>query len=99
MLYEFDPDRCYKTVESELAEYVIERDNRLCVLCGRDGQQIHHIIMKSQHHDGGTPNYANNLALLCRKCHDKQHGTNREEMDMLKKKVSKNEVRLRRAIS
>jgi 5-methylcytosine-specific restriction endonuclease McrA len=99
MLYQFDPDYCYILVEDELYQYVLERDNRLCILCGRDGEQVHHIIMKSLCHHHVTPNYANNLALLCKKCHDKQHGVERKGEEALQGIIKKNEARLRKAIS
>lgn len=47
-----------------------ERDNGLCVLCGRRADDVHHIIFRSQL---GTSE-VNNLVCLCSECHMKSHG-------------------------
>ena len=40
-----------------------------CAICGHDGEEIHHIIPKSE----GGNDTLNNLVLLCHSCHDKIH--------------------------
>lgn len=64
---EVDPDKEYEL--EELQEYVVERDNRLCLICGKAGSHVHHIIFRSH----GGRHYTNNLALLCFQCHDSLH--------------------------
>ena len=51
---------------------VMERDGHKCRMCGtsRGLADVHHIIKRSQ---GGTDEM-DNLILLCRNCHNKQHG-------------------------
>ena len=103
MLHEFDPDECYEDMDEKLVHYVLERDDRLCLICGNPGTQIHHVIMKSQHHDKyRTPHYANNLILLCDKHHDSQHGKGggvRRSVVTLQGYIERSEARLREAIS
>jgi 5-methylcytosine-specific restriction endonuclease McrA len=65
MISDFDPEIVFDTVTDELCEYVKERDNGMCQLCGRMGSEIHHVLFRSL---GGT-NKANNLILLCVRCH------------------------------
>ena len=50
---------------------VMERDLHRCRICGRSWglADVHHVIKRSQ---GGTDDM-NNLILLCRDCHNKQH--------------------------
>lgn len=69
MLKTFDSEERFSEVTHDLAQYVLSRDENLCGLCGGGGHQIHHIKFRSQ--QGG--HYANNLILLCRKCHAKVH--------------------------
>jgi 5-methylcytosine-specific restriction endonuclease McrA len=47
-----------------------ERDKGLCVLCSSPATEVHHIIFRSH---GGT-HELNNLACLCRVCHEMAHG-------------------------
>lgn len=54
----------------------IERDNGLCVMCGRVASDVHHIVFRSQL---GTSELSN-LACLCRGCHDKAHGIQAREV-------------------
>lgn len=51
---------------------VMERDGHKCRICGtrRGFADVHHIVKRSQ---GGTDDM-DNLMLLCRACHNKQHG-------------------------
>jgi 5-methylcytosine-specific restriction endonuclease McrA len=62
--------------------------------CGKAGEEIHHIQFKSK----GGDNKPNNLILLCRKCHSKQHSYTGEQISVLKEKVAKNEKSLRRRL-
>lgn len=57
---------------AELRRVVLERDHEQCVACGRGGEnilQLHHLVYRSQ---GGT-HTEENLATLCRDCHDDVH--------------------------
>ena len=61
----------------------IERDNGLCVMCGRVASDVHHIINRSQL---GTSEL-NNLACLCRAHHEEAHGANAKAIrELLKEK-------------
>lgn len=51
-------------------KWAYERDNGQCVLCGAPASEVHHIVFRSQM---GLSNL-NNLACLCRDCHNKAHG-------------------------
>lgn len=42
-----------------------------CALCGKKGQQIHHIIYRSE--DKSKIDDLDNLILLCIECHNKVH--------------------------
>lgn len=53
-------------IPEETRRQVYERAKARCEYCGKRGQEIHHIVYRS---DGGD-NHINNLILLCRKCHD-----------------------------
>nr|DAI10499.1 MAG TPA: HNHc [Caudoviricetes sp.] len=53
-----------------------ERDYGLCVLCGRQAVEVHHIVFRSQL---GTSELSN-LACLCRSCHDEAHGVRAKEI-------------------
>lgn len=53
-----------------------ERDNGLCVLCGAPAEQVHHIVFRSH---GGTHDL-NNLACLCRVCHEMAHGVDAKKV-------------------
>ena len=53
-----------------------ERDKGLCVLCGRQAVEVHHIVFRSQL---GT-SALSNLACLCRPCHDAAHGVKAKEI-------------------
>jgi 5-methylcytosine-specific restriction endonuclease McrA len=65
----FDTKKCYDDIDEELYNYIIERDNGLCQICGFPGNNIHHILYRSE----GGRHFADNLILLCIKCHDKEH--------------------------
>ena len=50
----------------EIRQKVLQRDNRICQVCGKEySGQVHHILPRSQ---GGTNDLAN-LITLCGKCH------------------------------
>ena len=91
MLCDIDPEEDYDKIDEELYSYIIERDNSLCCICAKGGDEIHHIIFKSQ---GGT-NRSTNLALLCRKCHKDQHGHAPTPDKKLFDQIARNEKRLR----
>lgn len=57
----------------------IERDNGLCVLCGGRATDVHHIVFRSQM---GLSNLEN-LACLCRECHQQAHGVNAKKIRAL----------------
>lgn len=40
-----------------------------CAICGHDGEEIHHIVPKSE----GGNDTEHNLVLLCHDCHEKIH--------------------------
>lgn len=57
-------------------KWAYERDNGQCVLCGAPASEVHHIVFRSQM---GLSNL-NNLACLCRDCHNKAHGEHAKEI-------------------
>ena len=57
-------------------KWAYERDNGQCVLCGAPAAEVHHIVVRSQM---GLSNL-NNLACLCRDCHNKAHGVDAKEI-------------------
>lgn len=64
----------------------IERDQGLCVLCGAMASEVHHILFRGR---GGLSNL-DNLACLCRECHEMAHGPQATEvMKVLKERISK----------
>lgn len=64
----------------------IERDQGLCVLCGAMASEVHHILFRGR---GGLSNL-DNLACLCRECHEMAHGPQAAEvMKVLKERISK----------
>lgn len=48
---------------------ILERDNEMCVLCGRPVDDIHHVKFKS---NGGRGVFTNGVC-LCRNCHNDAH--------------------------
>lgn len=52
---------------------VFERDNHLCVVCGDEAQDAHHIIERRLFPDGGY--YLSNGASVCGPCHIKAEST------------------------
>lgn len=61
----------------EIREYLLEKFNRKCVYCGKEGipLEIEHIIPKSR---GGTDRI-DNLAIACRECNQKKSNKTAEE--------------------
>lgn len=53
---------------SNIRRNVRERD-KWCVICGEEGQDIHHVVYK--HHGGKDTE--DNLVLLCKSCHEAIH--------------------------
>lgn len=60
---------------ARMRKLAYERDDGMCVLCGALATETHHIIFRSH---GGT-NELENLACLCRKCHEIAHGVNAKQ--------------------
>lgn len=93
MLGVFDSNKEYNTVTEELWQYVSLRDSDLCQNCGKVGQEAHHIVYRSL----GGKNCANNLVLLCTKCHGCEHSFGRTRtVEYYQKRVKQNEEKLRR---
>jgi hypothetical protein len=94
MIKEFDPEKCFNIITNELRTYVMVRDNGLCQLCGKIGSDCHHVIFKSQLGD----NKANNLIVLCKKCHTGYggiHGIMGKNLKILYSAIKRNEKKLR----
>jgi 5-methylcytosine-specific restriction endonuclease McrA len=53
-----------------------ERDNSLCVLCGRPAIDTHHVVFRSH----GGRDIADNLVCLCRDCHNMAHGVREKQI-------------------
>ena len=95
MLKEINPDESQGDITEELWNYVYERDNGLCQICGKAGTEIHHIIFKSH----GGNNFANNLILLCYYCHHVNiHLKYNVTVQDLYKRVKQNEQLLRESL-
>ena len=58
-----------------LREYVLIRDNFLCVRCGAPGKIVHHKIYLTEKNigDPSVALNADNLEALCKDCHDAEH--------------------------
>lgn len=56
-------------LDAELRRIVRARDGNVCRWCGQQGQQIHHILYRSQ----GGPDLETNLVLLCTEHHGMVH--------------------------
>src|ERR1039457_5964964 len=52
---------------------VFQRDKNLCVICGKAGQDAHHIMERRLFPDGGY--YFDNGATVCGECHIKAEQT------------------------
>jgi len=53
----------------EARRFVKARDGGKCKCCGRSGAEVHHLKYRSQ----GGDHDPNNLALLCKRCHEDIH--------------------------
>ena len=60
---------------AKMRKLAYERDDGMCVLCGAQATETHHIIFRSH---GGT-NDLKNIACLCRKCHEIAHGVSAKQ--------------------
>lgn len=49
--------------------FVKSRDGGRCRCCGRQGAEVHHLVYRSL----GGDHDPNNLALLCKRCHEDIH--------------------------
>lgn len=60
---------------SDTREYILKRDNYLCVKCGQPAEEVHHKIHLSQKNIGDVSITMNpdNLMSLCRSCHFEEH--------------------------
>lgn len=66
----------YKSKEWQMTrEYVLRRDNYLCVKCGRPAEEVHHIkhLSPSNIYDPAVTMNPDNLASLCKDCHFAEH--------------------------
>lgn len=66
---EVQPDTAYTNISDILYSYCVERDNQLCIICGNQGSDLHHVVYKSL----GGKHRPNNLATLCKKHHNQVH--------------------------
>lgn len=56
-------------------ELVMQRDNFLCVRCGRPGKIVHHKVYLTEENIKNSEISLNmeNAETLCKKCHDEEH--------------------------
>lgn len=92
ILARFNPEEVHENVTEELWQYVHERDNGLCQVCGGAGAEKHHIIYRSK---VGGLHKANNLVNLCTKCHHIEHSVKSKPRKYYEKRVKRNEIKLR----
>jgi hypothetical protein len=89
----------FEKVTEELYQYVLTRDNGLCQICGKMGDDVHHIIHKGH----GGKNMARNLTLLCKPCHMGKFGMHgcmeKSIVETLLARVLQNEKTLKGRIS
>ena len=90
-----NPETEFSEVTEELWQYVFWRDNCICQNCGGAGNEAHHIIYRSL----GGKNKANNLILLCWKCHHHEHniGATRS-VEYYQNRVKVNEEKYRKRL-
>jgi len=95
---EIDPETYYTEVSEIVYAYCVERDEHICIMCGKQGGELHHIVYRSQ---GGKHN-TNNLSTLCKTCHDKTHagkyGPKTTIQSALLRKVKVNDRKFRRRL-
>lgn len=58
---------------SGMRDFILERDNRTCQLCGKPSVLIHHKDENSYHNSDNPNNAPENLIILCRPCHTHLH--------------------------
>lgn len=58
-------------------EYVRQRDNDTCKMCGEAYRAVHHILPYKEHK--ALRSHPDNLVCLCHKCHQEAHAKLREE--------------------
>jgi len=94
----FDSNEVFEKYIDDLKEYVIERDNRMCQNCGVGTEATpHHIKYRS----GSGENFANNLILLCMKCHHQIHNSAKRltmTPSALSNKAKENDKRFRKRL-
>jgi 5-methylcytosine-specific restriction endonuclease McrA len=90
-LKKLDPNEAFPEIDEELWQYVHSRDNGLCQVCSMGGFEAHHVVYRSQ----GGKNKANNLILLCKRCHHKEHSIKPEERSFYENRITKNEKKFR----
>lgn len=64
-------------------DYILKRDNYLCVKCGMPASDVHHIIELSPDNitDMNIAVNPANLECLCKQCHNNQHSGFRDDCD------------------
>lgn len=62
-----------------LRRKIRSRDGHVCRWCGRVGEQVHHVLYRSQ----GGPDHASNLILLCVEHHGAVHANKRHWQPIL----------------
>lgn len=66
----------YRSKEWErVRDYVLRRDNFLCVKCGHPAEEVHHVIHLSPEniYDVSITLNPDNLKSLCKDCHFREH--------------------------
>ena len=66
----------YNSKEWELTrEYILKRDNYLCVNCGRPAEEVHHKkhLSPENINDVSVTMNPKNLVSLCKNCHFEEH--------------------------
>jgi len=85
-----DPEEEYE--HCFLWDYVYQRDNEMCQLCGAPGGEQHHVISRGRR--GITK--ASNLILLCHTCHrGGNHNFSQTDTEKMLFIVRRNESRFR----
>ncbi len=64
-------------------EYILKRDNYLCVQCGEPAEEVHHkeYVKESNVNDVNITLNDNNLVSLCRDCHCRIHDADRMKLE------------------
>lgn len=72
----------YKSIEwQKVREYVLMRDNYLCIKCGNPAEEVHHRIHLNPQNitDMSISLNPENLQSLCRGCHFDEHKQDKAE--------------------